>query len=529
MNIRVRLLKNYIQILILNVLRCPPLLFLFNQGSAYYHRVTQQNHESVSVDILDQVMSRADTLEDFLRNEELQEVYYQALVKYFSSRKISRQFSRHAYETLLGQVKTLAENVPGFSERAWRRNAQPTSDRVNVRERSTGRSLNTLAWKLKRHDWISNLQRTASGVSNKDIRSILIKVRNRIRIFEDELSAKRQIHGPRKQEKIQRNTFYANLMKDRDLNRVAAYFVHRYIKHSQNKIFFELMDADLIVNYFVELRETPRFLIPTWSDAPIPNALLALIKSLIPSEEKLLSDHAVFQPSENQVIRSRKSEYHTFSVRPFHGIWTGIFGKDCLAGDPNYIHLITPARWAVSLLQGTLVEFVERNGRYQGFVRTTPIVHSEYGLLENLEVWVPMMSRPVMPLHAWHESSAQKTSFFEHWFDSWSRVKSREGKKIVVSQSRIIDNERVKNTIFSSHFFREGISIHPIQKVELLEEAFMKVVNTTLPPTLDAELYFKGEAAIDATLNDASSLRCLSATKTKVISSRLRSIEEKNV
>jgi hypothetical protein len=336
-------------------------------------------------------------------------------------------------------------------------------------------------------------------------------------------------HLNRKSVKIIRNSFYSNLMEDPDLKRVAARFLHSYLTHSQNKIFYDLIDADLIIHYLLELRQNPRVTIPGWLDAPIPNALLSLIKNSIPSTQSLLNDRIMFPCNNSQIIRARSSEYQHFSVRPFHGLWTGIFAKDCLAGDDDYLPLLTPNRWAVALLEGAETEFLERNGRYQGFVRTVPINHFKEGLLHNLEVWVPIMSRSVIKMHVGGDFPPRQTALFEQWFESWMGTELHRHRKIVVSNSRIVDNERVKDAIFNSRAFRDGQEVGRDLLGVVGDYEFMKGVNKLFPRSCAADKYYQTEVAIDATLRDAYRLRCLGSPCSPIRAKNLNQMREINV
>lgn len=487
-------------------------------------RIGFRNDPKVSISELDRIMDRAKNLDHFFKDTSIQNEYYSALKKYFSSKNVSRQFPKKSFNAILEQMKILSAQIPEFSKTAWNKKSPGNSFRVQVKEQDCGRNVNPFLWRLYRYEWIETLKKQSKAIDEREIKNILIQTLKRIRAFEEELKESK-LEGyrnfgvkrsHRKTGKILRNAFYVNLVKDENLKKAAATLLHQYLVKPQNKIFFELIDADLIIHFIHELRQNPKKVLPPFFNSPIPNALLSVIKAMIPNPQQLLSDQSIFPknsatPNQRPDFRRvRNSEYITFPVRPFHAVWTGIFGKDCLGGDPTHLEKLCAARWAIPLLPGTFTEFVERNGKYQGFVRTVPLKHPLFSEpLRSIEVWVPAMTRTVLEVVPGQDQFANlQSSFFNLWFDLWLHENIHRDQLLVISDSKVVDNERVKDTIFLSKAYSFGSTLpqpHSLSPFGTL----ITDINRVLPPPSLAKNYFHGSLALDTSLTDVTKITVL--------------------
>ncbi|MBC7386858.1 MAG: hypothetical protein H7301_11945 [Cryobacterium sp.] len=492
------------------------------------HRIARPSSSSVVQ--LDQVLNRAGSLHLFLKDESLQLAYYDALKNYFSSRSVFRKFPKKSFDAVLGQIRVLAREIPEFSAAAWALKPNGTDFRIQMKEQNCGRKINPFLWRVYRYEWLDQLKLQSERLSEPETKRILTETLARVRNFEKnlneesiEFAAEKGAKAGRKSGKIRRNRFYADLVREEPLRRVAAKFLHAHLVRPQNQIFFEFIDADLIIYYLNELKQNPRKTLPPVLNAPIPNALLSVIKSLVPDPAQLLADRNLFpenplplDSNPGSSVGIRHSEYSTSPVRPFHAIWSGIFGKDCLGGDASHLDKLCPARWAIPLLSGTKTWFVERNEKYQGFVRTVPLRHPQFKKdLYNVEVWVPAMNRTAVVFSADKNQTPVQSSVFDYWFNEWLRANIGPDQALLVSDSRISDNEKVKETIFLSKMYTQGTSLS-LHDSLFSADPMIEKMNEAIPPPAPAREYYRGSIVLDSTLNDVTGVTILNTREARI-------------
>lgn len=503
-------------------------LFLRLSRSAFKLKASR---DFASMSILDDILDESPNLQHFLSDQNIQNRYYCALKNYFSSKNISRAFPRKSYNSILDQMKILMREVPEFAQSNWK--TMPPDSKsftLEIKEQDCGRTLDPLLWRIYRYEWIESLKKMSGNMSDVQTKKTLVQTLTKIQKFESDLKESKKTSyknlgvaiPSRKTPKILRNSFYSELKRDGSLRRVAAQFLHQHLTRTQNQIFFELIDANLIIHYLNELRQNPKKVLPLALNTPIPNAFLSVIKDLIPDPNKILKDKHLFPVSlkssraTRQRFKVRNSVYFTQPVRPFHALWCGIFGKDCLGGDLAHLEKLCAARWAIPLLEGTQTFFVERNGKYQGFIRTVPMNHPLFQKpLQNLEIWVPAMSQQVVQKDFTNQLPfvGESTSVLNLWFKSWMdvNVKRLHHQKLLVSDSKIIDNERVKELLFLSEFYKEGASL--LQPRSLTpSDLLIHKINAVLPPPPAAKTFFTGAIVLDATLSDVTHIKILRTT-----------------
>lgn len=460
---------------------------------------------------LDAIMDKAVNLEHFLSDLNLQEIYFCEARRYFSSRNVSRRFPRKSFNAIIVQMKVLAHELPDFSSACWTKNFPGQAFTFSAREQNCGRNVNPFLWRIYRFKWIDDLKKKSESLSDSDMESTLISTFKKVQEFERNLM---RASSTRVQKKIEHNQFYVSLTQDKALQKTAARLLHQYLTQAQNQIFFELIDADLIIHYLNELRQEPGKVLPSDFQTAVPKSLLSIIKNLIPRPIELLADQSMFPVAleagskTSNHSSSRQSTYRTSPVRPFHAIWSGIFGKDCLAGDPDHLSKLTAARWTIAVLRDTHTEFVERNGRYQGFIRTVPLQGSMHGPLRSLEIWVPNMARCVLISHPEDSDDLSRRFLFAHWFEAWELQNPHRNQRHIMSSSKIIDNERVKEFLLASPVYSQGVALSTSESLEPVDQLIHEI-NRILPASTEAKEFYTGSIAIDVTLKDARDIRVL--------------------
>jgi len=203
-----------------------------------------------------------------------------------------------------------------------------------------------------------------------------------------------------------------------------------------------------------------------------------------------------------EIGKMGESTFRTFRLRPFHSIWLGIPGNDCLAGNAERS---TPQRWLVGTMDGAMTSVIERDNQYQGFIRCTPVKNPQGGIFGSLEIWVPLMIRRILV----HDLNLKKGGLkvqpiFDVWFPHYLAGLPKIFKELVISESKLIDNFGIKQVIYQSPYFstshRVGLSSDFLPADEFVESVAEHYASEDISNRYGEGLIF------DAKIRDSGSL-----------------------
>lgn len=495
------------------LIRQPVLNFILQPALALvatYDEHRRQKTIGSSIEKLDQALSPFSNLKEFLASEEGIEQYYLALRSYFSP----KPFPRKSFDAILDQVKTLATHIPEFCEIAWREPSNQINFQLETREKNSGRDLNFFLWRIERSAWISNLESKSKKMTVEEATEILEGAQASIEKFESILFTQKLSSKKRRASRMQ---FYKSLNEDSKLQSVASLILHQYLLSDENAAFFDYKEADLILHYFTELKQNPQLVLLPWVKYQAP--ILSIIKDLIPSPTYLLSKKNVFFEHKDpnvRAIKGRSGALNTLSVRPFHAIWTGIVSGDCTGGEVKFLPLLTPLRWVTPLLEHSENAFLENNGKYHGYVRST-LVQAKGSVFQNFEVWCSLMARKVIVPNE-NQNHYYRIPLFDYWFPKWTRnSESNPSRPYVISNSKLVGNTLAKECMWNSKWGKE-LQIKDDFVFESIDPIVLKIA-PHFPKINASQKYYQGNIVLDSTLIDSKEFKVLSFEESTIISS----------
>jgi hypothetical protein len=479
------------------------------------HQLSETSRR-VRIEELDAILDEAANLRSFLDNHPLRLRYFQALQSYFGKER----FDQSSYAAILDQVEMVDEAAPGFAKRAWSKDVPPISFEIETSDKTSGHNVNLTLWRLYRNSWIQKLHLNTKCLKrnsdNKTLhfyaKKVLVDSIKKSWAYEDYLTSLKDGNSKpptKKQKKILKNSFYSDLKKNKELIAVASLYLHEYLCSPKNKAFYELTDADLILGYLRSLRANPRRILLKVG-LPIPNAFASVIKDLIPATEALLKENGMFPQHMIQSKNgkwmgktgSRSANYVTRSVRPFHSLWCGVVGRDCMAGDPGSLPTLNPERWSLCFIQNSVTIFIEVNGKYQGMARVVPVQHLIGEVYGSLEIWMPLMPKDVIV-------NGQCGVLLDHWLPRFIAAMPSTFNRLIVSQSRQVDNSRVKEALWRNAAFLEGAQLGEAEEFSLVDPVFNEIAEAAQTFRLGAK--WTGKPVCDAMMIDAKFLTTLKA------------------
>ena len=466
-------------------------------------RVGQDDKTTVAD--LDAVLDRAASLEDFLARTELHEEYFLILRRYFRKRRLHRA----GYDKILAQLTEVSKSSTGLCLWLWAK-PRPVSFRVQSSGPTFGRGVLLDVWRVYRTEWLESLRaRCGLSVEQRDfaeaeahLSRVLAGLSRKIDEFEQSLGALK------KSKRLQlTGKFYAELKTDEEITRAASFLLYRYLITEKSAYLFDSDNADSIIEFFNSLGRNVALVIPAQSPGSSPNFLAWRIKSLIPDQQSLLADTVMF-PRRYRITSHGKSvevgsagtlEYESASVRPLHGIWTGVVHQDCLGGEYRNLKDLTPRRWAIGGLGGALTFFLSRSSEYQGVIRLVPITGPQSQCAMSIDACAPMLGADV-------NVGGSKT-LLEAWIAELVQNDPGSDWRIALSDSTASDLSQVKQMIRNSVCYRDGQDVGNASDFRIsdpLAEQYLR----TMPLAAGVQAYGEGFIT-DATLKDSGKLRLL--------------------
>ncbi|MGZ3693919.1 MAG: hypothetical protein ACXWQO_06935 [Bdellovibrionota bacterium] len=464
---------------------------------------------------LERVLSDASTLCDFLENGKLQEEYFQVLGRYYGRKKLHRE----SYSKILEQLGELNRVLPNLANALWRQPTAPMKFEIENRCPTSGRALNTTLWRLYRAEFVNSL-REGAGIASAEVRDFTVQEallalctgEINSRILKHQENAK-SLKLKRKEEVTQRVKLFKSFRENARFRASACFLLYRYLIDLQSNYFFELDDADLVIDFFRQLQQNPSSVLGPEKRAR--NPWTSLVKSLLPSLPELLLNTTLFPVLMNQRANGKKvpigsfpsSLVTSFEVRPIHTIWSGIILRDCLGGEITSLQNLTARRWAISGLEGARSFLLERDGAYQGAVRLIPMVGPSGRKIYSFAPAAPIFTSMIIT-----GTELKKKTLVEEWLCQFAKH-SGNGIPVAVSESRASDISQLKDVLNQIPGFFLEFDLgraHDFKIADIRAASFLEKL-----PLNEGIRQYGEDFIFDATLFDVGHLRLISSTVQK--------------
>lgn len=342
---------------------------------------------ATSLEDLDAIMQKAGSVKGFLADPKIQQEYYDALSSYYGNDTLPKA----SYEAMLSQLKFTTEAIPELGDRLWETNNLGEKMEFTPAAKSSGYDLKQYQWddyliklKVKLSDDSQALSKLDPAERNKQIKNIIAEKSKMVEEFETQLKT------ANKAEKANLSkTFYQQtLANDKELKTLSSYFLLQRLEENETKQLLNSQSADLILFAWENLAKKERvdrlgFEIPEKLKSPI--AANALPKLETP-EKKVIDG----KPAETNLFKAtvaKSTDGNLYAVgaksaqpiqfkpvpRRIHGIWKGIPLNECVGGNCQSLHSLTPERWASVALNKAQLLNMEQGNSYLGFVYLAPV------------------------------------------------------------------------------------------------------------------------------------------------------------
>lgn len=368
-----------------------------------------------SVDELENIMKKASSLSEFLKNEELIKEYFNASQKFFTDER----FEWKRYYNVLNQLRYAIEKVPGLEARLWE--TEGIGNEINFASQitTTGRTVDQEKWFQLLSDLKEPGFQLFKQVHGTDAANAKATVNGvAAEILQKEKNVEQQVAGlGKKKAAMERGAFFQQIRALPELKPTAQYLLYNYLNSPGVRKKITEIHPDYLQNFLKYLKDNPQEVTRATIDGEVPGALLSEVKALVPGLNELLaSEKNPFPKSEGAGGKSGNEEIRFQPLpRRIHGIFKGMAMRECVGGGINTNgENLTPERWGTIALKDSLMWYVTVSGKYNGFVHVVPL-QSSHGLVGSteFEAW-PMNKSVVVPSK---DGSLEKKQVFEAWLD----------------------------------------------------------------------------------------------------------------
>ncbi|MBI3557185.1 MAG: hypothetical protein HY074_13055 [Deltaproteobacteria bacterium] len=428
-----------------------------------------------------------------------------ALRSYFRKSRLHRA----GYLKILEQLSAVASQADGLGAALWAL-PSPVEFKIQNTSPSHGRGVLLDVWRVYRTEWLESLrarcklevEQRAFKDCEAHLSRVVAELNRKIRDFETGLE---RLNKKKRLELAGR--FYAQLKQDAEITRAASFLLYRYLITEKSTYLFEADNADLIIEFFSHLAQHASEIIPAQLEGECPKFLAWRIKSLIPSTQQLLSDSVMLPRLYRRTSNGKSvlvgstpsSDFETVSVRPLHGVWTGIVHQDCLAGEHRNLDNTSPRRWAIGGLAGALTLFLSRDGAYQGVIRLIPMQGPDDQRVVSIDACAPVLGTQV--------NVEKPKSLFEAWLVALVSNIPETLRRIVMSESTDGDLAQVKQVIWESPCYREGLDLGRSDQFRFSDPKTEQYLRTL--PLTQAARFHSDSFVTDMTLHDSGKIRLL--------------------
>jgi hypothetical protein len=446
---------------------------------------------------LDQIVTKARNLDDFLDNSRLVEEYKLALVQYYGDRITHERFS-----FILNQLKKLNSEIPGFGSRMWEsldlqlsfesdENTSKPYVKIKPGQEHSRIDFSSLYKQITKIDWNHASLNQIGPLNN------LLLLHNR----------NTQGLSRREKEKLDKE-FYLEVKSK--YGNLAIIFFEEPLKIIFDSINISTIKEEGIAN-FLEQYQNWRTLFKNYIDKRsknsdevnnIKNLLMTIMSDKMPSLESILT---VYQ--DQFTVDNTKKPKILYSVIPrrIHGIWKGIPLNECVAnGDVN----TTPERWATIALKDSLLYNVETQDHgYLGFVQIVPILGPDNKIYSSIDYGATYLRYEISLIN--QEGNRILIPRFELFNAQFAHLqkKNKNWGGIVLSNSKNINNAKVKEEILKSTKYKHisSYSRNLFKHIDPMVNSIVTVSNKIRYPMRPTN-YSNGQMVFDAFDSGAKAL-----------------------
>ena len=389
---------------------------------------------------LDAILDRAKTLDDFLSNTELLDQYYNASKEYYSTGG-KGIFSREMYDAVLEQLSYFKESIPGIKDRLWEKKDPETPIKIQTRSESSLEN-----WEATRAEVISQLEKEVRNFVLGEGPDGIDRIIRQQLAYEDFRKKYRRPPTPVDPQKPSDQAFKGAITLK----------IIQYLKES----FSNPPDPKADIKVLMNIR-TPSF---HFDGFPAKNkSIMGMIKNVTPNPNHF----------------ERKATQQEWSFRPilraFHGAFRGIEPEECVGGKTRGELMLN--RWALPVLRGNRLYYVERDGNFRGYIHEIPIQQEEQPQLTLASLDILAYDFP-KTMHVVNRGSdfGESTTLFNAWYQEAYKHKPREWDGYAMSDGATVNNASGRDGIFSNPVFTLSKVIGPAQTFHAVDKEMEKTL-----------------------------------------------------
>lgn len=387
-----------------------------------------------SLAVLEDIVSNANSFDDFLDSKELRDRYYNALIKYL--RTDSQRFPKENYNKLLLQIQEIFIGIPSLAIDAWaKQNDSSTLPGLSIAREHSFEAFNANPV-YGIHEGKFNRVLLRSVVDPKKMSAAqALALLNRTDVEISEF--KKLVDSSPKATRAKLSAgFYSRLKDDVEIRRAIITLTWTIL----DDLGFE--DDNTVLKVLDKLRLDHFFV----SSAKLPLSFSQLSRFVLPNLETLIAEEAVVEINEPHNPGTLPAGKFVFvpTPRPFHAVFKGLCFDECIAGDKRYIDDLTPERWATALLKGAQFYFVEAVGKTdsdrtnRGWVQLLPFVHSPTReVYYNFESGSDIFNSNIAPNR---RAPHQHESVLYAWLKAFKAVNGPVAESLILGESNFINN-----------------------------------------------------------------------------------------
>lgn len=462
----------------------------------------------ISLEEIDNIVTKADNLNEFLNSSEIQGEYFKGLQNYFGEDR----FPRESYDGIIKQLKEVNAKFPEIAERAWQTNDLGKSFQINLSIKSSGLKVKQDKFLTWLNNWQKELQDQAFIDVNQD--SNLSKVvaqlqKDIVKHFEETSNLKK------KDKDKKTGKFFDELRNRKEYKEiVSAALLERVNQESVNDL-LRAGDADLVLSTLDKLGKSKDF---TVNGQVLPVEIQNLIGREVPKLETpplvVIGDKgaetALFQAEtiktrRGKIIPVGRGSKTLFEVRPIprriHGIFKGIPLNECVAGNCKSLNSLTPERWATSLLEDTHFYHIEKVSdvarSYEGFTQLVPgkIGKQTYA---SADLGSPLFGKKVV------SPEGEIGIFYDLWAKEATKNLPLDSRGIIISEATGGDNAGVLDSIRKRPSYLMGKIVNKDDPFVITDDLAKKFSSLGIREGLAKN--YSGKMIFDAVIPNAKNL-----------------------